>query len=130
VNRDALLRIRRAMEAAATAEQARLADALARARMARTRAATLRNEAQAPATGASAFEMRCNAGWQGRLLAQAEAAEVAAQDHLSRAAVLRTSLATLLGREGVVTRLIAEADTEARRIAERRAETPPPARRG
>ncbi len=119
----ALVRMLKALEAAKKAEMAKLAAITARAEHHRAESAQLRAQmAEAPREApGSAFDLESHARWQHHLALRADAAEDSAAQADRAAAAGRAALATALGREQAVIRLLERARQDARRRAERSA---------
>lgn len=121
----ALARLQKALAAAQTADEARLAAALAlRAHHAR-RAGELRNEAGARDGSATGPEMAAAAAWRADRIAQARVEDAAAAEAGAAVARCRAALARTLGRVRAAQTLAATLRAEAARLTAARAETVP-----
>jgi len=121
----ALARLQQALDAAKTADEARLAAALGRRVQHARRAGELRDEAGAPDGAATGHEMAAAAAWRSDRIARARAEDAAAAEAGAAVARCWAALARTLGRVRAAETLAATLRAEAARLTAARAETVP-----
>jgi hypothetical protein len=118
----AMRRIHKVLSAIKMAELAQLGANRSAAAAARYRAAALRKESRQAIAGPGTGDMAALGSWQRHAEALARDADAEATALDKAAEPMKAALARTMGREQVVTGLIERAASEARQVAERRAE--------